>query len=110
MSMKGSSYRERDYAFGRVMLTLRTRLELTQTVLAERSQENEPCIKPRGSDGWRGAGKNGIRGKVSNSLNTARMWRAPLCCSATNLQAVFPSSGLSARADDQSAPGLTRSG
>ena len=35
MSMKGSSYRERDYAFGRVMLTLRTRLELTQTELAE---------------------------------------------------------------------------
>ncbi len=35
MSMKGSSYRERDYAFGRVMLTLRTRLELTQTELAD---------------------------------------------------------------------------
>jgi WD40 repeat protein/transcriptional regulator with XRE-family HTH domain len=35
MSMKGSSYRERDYAFGQVMLTLRTRLELTQTELAE---------------------------------------------------------------------------
>jgi WD40 repeat protein/transcriptional regulator with XRE-family HTH domain len=35
MSMKGSSYRERDYAFGRVMLTLRTRLELTQTALAD---------------------------------------------------------------------------
>ncbi|MFL5589912.1 MAG: eIF2A-related protein [Ktedonobacteraceae bacterium] len=34
MSMKGSSYRERDYAFGQVMLTLRTRLELTQTGLA----------------------------------------------------------------------------
>jgi len=33
--MKGSSYRERDYAFGRVMLTLRTRLELTQTELAD---------------------------------------------------------------------------
>ena len=33
--MKGSSYRERDYAFGRVMLTLRTRLGLTQTELAE---------------------------------------------------------------------------
>ena len=33
--MKGSSYRERDYAFGQVMLTLRTRLELTQTELAE---------------------------------------------------------------------------
>ena len=32
--MKGSSYRERDYAFGQVMLTLRTRLELTQTELA----------------------------------------------------------------------------
>src|SRR5947209_14557893 len=32
--MKVSSYRERDYAFGRVMLTLRTRLELTQTELA----------------------------------------------------------------------------
>src|SRR6266851_8244232 len=34
-SMRVSSYRERDYAFGRVMLTLRTRLELTQTELAE---------------------------------------------------------------------------
>src|SRR5205807_297849 len=34
-SMKGSSYRERDYAFGQVMLTLRTRLGLTQTELAE---------------------------------------------------------------------------
>src|SRR5258708_24228415 len=33
--MKVSSYRERDYAFGRVMLTLRTRLELTQTELAD---------------------------------------------------------------------------
>src|SRR2546428_1736809 len=33
--MKGSSYRERDYAFGQVMLTLRTRLELTQTELAD---------------------------------------------------------------------------
>jgi hypothetical protein len=28
--MKGSSYRERDYAFGQLMLTLRTKLELTQ--------------------------------------------------------------------------------
>src|SRR5205807_3585816 len=36
MSMKRSSYRERDYAFGQVMLTLRTRLELTQTALADR--------------------------------------------------------------------------
>ena len=35
MSMKGCSYRERDYAFGRVMLTLRTRLGLTQSELAE---------------------------------------------------------------------------
>src|SRR5712692_6301386 len=34
-SMKGSSYRERDYAFGQLMLTLRTKLELTQTELAE---------------------------------------------------------------------------
>src|SRR5207253_8662673 len=33
--MKVSSYRERDYAFGRVMLTLRTKLGLTQTVLAD---------------------------------------------------------------------------
>ena len=32
--MRVSSYRERDYAFGQVMLTLRTRLELTQTELA----------------------------------------------------------------------------
>jgi transcriptional regulator with XRE-family HTH domain len=35
MSMKGSSYRERDYAFGQVMLTLRTGLGLTQTALAD---------------------------------------------------------------------------
>jgi WD40 repeat protein/transcriptional regulator with XRE-family HTH domain len=33
--MKGSSYRERDYAFGQVMLTLRTRLGLTQAELAD---------------------------------------------------------------------------
>jgi WD40 repeat protein/transcriptional regulator with XRE-family HTH domain len=33
--MKGSSYRERDYAFGQLMLTLRTKLKLTQTELAE---------------------------------------------------------------------------
>src|SRR6266516_3827039 len=33
--MKGSSYRERDYAFGQVILTLRTRLELTQAELAD---------------------------------------------------------------------------
>jgi WD40 repeat protein/transcriptional regulator with XRE-family HTH domain len=33
--MKVSSYRERDYAFGRVMLTLRTKLKLTQTALAD---------------------------------------------------------------------------
>src|SRR5947209_14782733 len=33
--MKGSLYRERDYAFGQLMLTVRTRLGLTQTALAE---------------------------------------------------------------------------
>jgi transcriptional regulator with XRE-family HTH domain len=33
--MKKSLYRERDYAFGQVMLTLRTRLGLTQTALAD---------------------------------------------------------------------------
>src|SRR5689334_11804936 len=33
--MKGSSYRERDYAFGQLMLTVRTKLELKQTELAE---------------------------------------------------------------------------
>src|SRR5258706_4389438 len=33
--MRVSAYRERDYAFGRVMLTLRTRLGLTQTELAD---------------------------------------------------------------------------
>src|SRR5712672_96500 len=32
--MRVSSYRERDYAFGQVMLTLRTKLKLTQTELA----------------------------------------------------------------------------
>src|SRR5215469_4170505 len=30
-----SSYRERDYAFGQLMLTVRTKLKLTQTELAE---------------------------------------------------------------------------
>src|SRR5207248_8953903 len=33
-SMKGSSYRNRDYAFGQVMLTLRTTIGLTQAGLA----------------------------------------------------------------------------
>src|SRR5579859_4922151 len=33
--MKRASYRERDYAFGQLMLTVRTRLKLTQTALAE---------------------------------------------------------------------------
>ncbi len=33
--MTGSSYRERDYAFGRVILTLRTRLGLTQSEVAD---------------------------------------------------------------------------
>ena len=35
MSIKGSSYRQRDYAFGQLMLTLRTKLKLTQTELAD---------------------------------------------------------------------------
>lgn len=34
--MKGSSYRERDYTFGQLMLTVRTKLKLTQTELAAR--------------------------------------------------------------------------
>src|SRR5258706_14375828 len=33
--MRGSSYRERDYAFGQAMLTLRAKLGLTQTELAD---------------------------------------------------------------------------
>jgi transcriptional regulator with XRE-family HTH domain len=33
--MKGSSYRERDYVFGQLMLTVRTKLKLTQTALAD---------------------------------------------------------------------------
>src|SRR5258707_9697660 len=33
--MKGSSYHERDYAFGQAMLAIRAALGLTQTVLAE---------------------------------------------------------------------------
>ena len=33
--MQRSAYSERDYAFGQLMLTLRTKLELTQTELAE---------------------------------------------------------------------------
>src|SRR5579859_6819496 len=35
MSMKGASYRERDYTFGQQMLTVRTKLKLTQTELAQ---------------------------------------------------------------------------
>ncbi len=34
--MKSSPYGERDYAFGQVMLTLRTNIGLTQAGLAER--------------------------------------------------------------------------
>src|SRR6266852_4387088 len=34
--MKGSLYRERDYAFGQLILTVRTKLKLTQTELAEK--------------------------------------------------------------------------
>jgi DNA-binding XRE family transcriptional regulator len=33
--MKGSSYRERDYPFGQLMLTVRTTMRLTQTALAQ---------------------------------------------------------------------------
>src|SRR5260370_18807185 len=33
--MKGSSYDQRDYAFGQLMLTVRTKLKLTQTELAD---------------------------------------------------------------------------
>ncbi|HET8852303.1 MAG TPA: hypothetical protein VFN02_07235, partial [Ktedonobacteraceae bacterium] len=33
--MKGFSYRERDYAFGQLMLTVRTKLALTQTEVVE---------------------------------------------------------------------------
>ena len=33
--MKGSSYHQRDYAFGQLMLTVRTKLKLTQTELAD---------------------------------------------------------------------------
>ncbi len=35
MRMKRSAYRDRDYAFGQAMLTLRTNIGLTQTVLAD---------------------------------------------------------------------------
>src|SRR6266478_448289 len=34
--MKGSLYRERDYALGQLILTVRTKLKLTQTELAEK--------------------------------------------------------------------------
>jgi transcriptional regulator with XRE-family HTH domain len=34
--MKGSLYRERDYALGQLILTVRTKLKLTQTKLAEK--------------------------------------------------------------------------
>ncbi len=33
--MRGSSYRDRDYAFGQVMLSLRTTIGLTQVALAD---------------------------------------------------------------------------
>jgi transcriptional regulator with XRE-family HTH domain len=33
--LKGTSYRDRDYAFGQAMLSLRTRIGLTQTGLAD---------------------------------------------------------------------------
>ena len=35
MLVKGASYRDRDYAFGQVMLTLRTKIGLTQAGLAD---------------------------------------------------------------------------
>ncbi len=45
--MKESSYRDRDYAFGQVILTLRTRLGLTQTELA-----NELGVTRRAVGDW----------------------------------------------------------
>ena len=40
--MKRSSYRERDAAFGQMMVTLRTQLGLTQVELAEQLHVSQP--------------------------------------------------------------------
>src|SRR2546425_10328602 len=42
--MKSYSYKERDYAFGQLMLTLRMRLGLTQAGLAERLQVHRRAV------------------------------------------------------------------
>src|SRR5713101_4661169 len=42
--MKTSSYRERDYAFGQLMLTLRTRIGLTQAGLGERLRVSRRAV------------------------------------------------------------------
>jgi transcriptional regulator with XRE-family HTH domain len=42
--MKGSSYRERDYAFGQAMLTLRTTIGLTQAGLAKRLRISRKAV------------------------------------------------------------------
>src|SRR5256712_11233067 len=42
--MKTSSYRERDYAFGQMMLTLRTHLGLTQAGLGERLRVSRRAV------------------------------------------------------------------
>ena len=45
--MKKSLYGERDYAFGQVMLTLRTHIGLTQAGLGERPRRSVRCGTPR---------------------------------------------------------------
>jgi len=42
--MKRSSYRDRDYAFGQTILTLRTMLGLTQAGLAERLRVSRKAV------------------------------------------------------------------
>jgi WD40 repeat protein/transcriptional regulator with XRE-family HTH domain len=42
--MKGSFYRDRDYAFGQTMLTLRTKIGLTQVDLAERLHVSRKAV------------------------------------------------------------------
>src|SRR6266849_2908106 len=43
-SMKGTSYRDRDYAFGQAMLTLRTTIRLTQAGLAKRLRISRKAV------------------------------------------------------------------
>jgi transcriptional regulator with XRE-family HTH domain len=52
--MNRSLYGERDYAFGKLILTLRTQIGLTQTGLAERLHISR---RPGMESGWEQAGQ-----------------------------------------------------